>query len=223
MRHTPCQCRPITPPMLSDMCHACDVLHSPLGKTLKFAILCGFLGFLRQSNLAPRKAGSFDPTRNTCRGDIIVQKPGQCLLVIIKWTKTIQTMDSSVLLPIPTLPGSHMDPLAAFKDMVTAVPTKAANDPLLMIPSASGGHHTMSIDTLRQCFKQLLITIGADHTAFSLHSLRRGGSTLSHRMGVSLLDIQRHGGWKSNAFLDYITRVEPQNSAVASALQTALL
>jgi hypothetical protein len=65
MEHVPNQKSPITIYMLRQLCNACDSLRA-LGTVIKCALLFGFYGFLRQSNLAPKTASSFDPRRNTC-------------------------------------------------------------------------------------------------------------------------------------------------------------
>ena len=75
LRHSPQRKLPFTPAMLSKVCAVCDSMSNPLGKTLKVAILLGYFGMLRRSNLAPRNPSKFDPTRNTCRGDVLLAPP----------------------------------------------------------------------------------------------------------------------------------------------------
>ena len=193
LRHTPNQRSPITPDMLHKLCAVCDALGS-IGKTIKVALLFGFCGFLRRSNLAPRKVADFDPTRHTCRGDVLLQSPGK--VVIIKWTKTQQAMQRPTLIPIPAIPASPLDPVTAYRDMLAAVPSKSPNDPLLILQQGSR-RQTVTISTLRRCFQQLVLSVGGDPSHLSLHSLRRGGATLAHRRGAHFIDIQRHGTWRS--------------------------
>ena len=220
MRHTPSQRRPLTVDMLRAMCTICDGLPASIGKMLKVALLFGFCGFLRQSNLAPRQAKQFDPTRHTCRGDVLIQPPG--IVVIIKWTKTQQTTDKLTLLPIPAIPGSPLDPVVAYNEMIAAVPTRSDNDPLLLLPPTSR-KRIVTTSLLQSCFRQLVAGVGGDPACFSLHSLRRGGATLAHHRGAHFLDIQRHGTWRSQAFLDYITTHGPADSPIPQVLATALL
>lgn len=70
LRHTPKQRLPITWKILRQLCQVCDGLDT-IGCVLKCALLFGFFGLLRQSNLAPRSPSLFDPTRHTCRGDLV--------------------------------------------------------------------------------------------------------------------------------------------------------
>ena len=59
-----------------------------LGFTLRLAILLGFFGLLRISNLAPISRASFDPTRDSTRGDLILEPPG--LQYTQRWAKNRQ-------------------------------------------------------------------------------------------------------------------------------------
>ena len=63
----------------------CDM--DPSLVPLRVALVFGFLGYLRISNLAPPTAKSFDPTRHSSWADV---KPGkEGLLLDPKWTKTL--------------------------------------------------------------------------------------------------------------------------------------
>ena len=58
---------------------------------LRVALVFGFLGYLRISNMTPPTAQSFDPTRHTSWADVRPCEQG--LLLDLKWTKTLQTLD----------------------------------------------------------------------------------------------------------------------------------
>ena len=116
--------------------------------------------------------------------------PPPGLVIIIKWAKCSQSMDKAHLLPIPHVPHKpSLDPVAAYTDMIRAVPDDNDNSPLLLL--AGGG--TLHISLLRCCFKQLLLAAGIDPHMYSLHSLRRGSATAAYQASVSCLDIARHG------------------------------
>ena len=65
----------------------CDTDHSLV--PLRVALIFGFLGYLRISNLAPPTAQSFDPARHSSWADVRPSKQG--ILFDLKWTKTLQT------------------------------------------------------------------------------------------------------------------------------------
>ena len=210
MRHVPTQRQPITPTLLGQICRVCDYLSVP-GLVLKVAFLLSFFGFLRQSNLAPPSTRRFDRSRHTTRSDITVQPPG--LLVHLKWTKTLQHGRHPSVIPIPALPGSPLDPVAAFIQMISAVPGAKASDPLLSLPHG----RWLTIRHLQQGLRAILEALGQPAASFSLHSLRRGGATASFQSGASTTDIQRHGTWQSNAFESYVTP-DPADSRIAQIL-----
>lgn len=215
MEHRPNRRLPMTEAILSRLCEACDCLGS-LGLTLKFAFLFGFFGFVRQSNMAPASARAFDRKRHTCRGDILVNPPG--LVVILKWSKTLQTHHQTHLIPLPAVPGHPLCPVTAFQAMVADIPTTSPNDPLLQTRTSSGGLEPLTTHSLGQSFQALMDCLGLPAAAYSLHSLRRGGATSAFRAGVDFIHVKRHGTWSSDAFWDYIVSENVEHSPVARAL-----
>jgi hypothetical protein len=196
----------------------CDSAGS-IGPALKVGYTFDFFGMLRQSNLAPGSANTFDPFRHTTRADIAVQDSG--LVLTVKWSKTNQTMDKQHLLPLPSVKGHPADPLAAYQQLIASVPTQSAKQPLLSYNSSS---RVALVTTymLATSLKEFLGILGYDTGLYSLHSLRRGGATVSYSQGVDQLDIKRHGNWSSDCFWDYITSSFVAQSPVASALATAV-
>lgn len=211
--HIPNQRLPVTAVMLKDICQICESM-GQLGRVIKFAILLGFYGMLRQSNLAPPTPGSFDPSRHTCRGDVFLHPPG--LVILIKWSKCKQRRDAQHMVPIAQMPGHMLCPKQAYLDMLQAAPNRDPNSPLLQIPDKS--HAAVPVPYLRTCFTAIIDYLGYNPTQYSLHSLRRGGATLAFQAGVSYIHIKRHGGWSSDAFWEYITAEPKANSPVSKGL-----
>lgn len=219
--HVPVRRLPITEPLLLAICELCDS-QDILGKVLKCAVLFAYFGFLRQSNLAPASRRAFDPTRHTCRADVLEQPPG--LVVVMKWSKTLQRRaDRPHLVPLPSLPGHPLCPLTAYRDMIAAVPAvcQPARAPLLLLPGGGHSPRFLLLPQLRSAFNIILTALGCDVSAYSLHSLRRGGATAAFRAGVACIHVQRHGAWKSNAFWNYIVSDAVHKSPVAAGLAQA--
>jgi hypothetical protein len=189
-----------------------------MGLVLRVAMTLGYFGMLRQSNLAPSQAKSWDPSRHTCRGDITFAKPG--LVLNIKWTKSAQICNTTPLVPIPHVQGAITDPVAAYRHMLHIAPTRHPEDPLLLLP-ARHGRRVITIHTLRKAFAQLLELADLSLSKYTLHSLRRGGATQSFHAGVHQMDVKRHGMWASDAFWGYITSSVVSQSTVAAALAQA--
>jgi integrase len=216
-RHAPTQKLPISPHLLTEMCAICDTLDSPQGRAIKCALTLAYFSFLRQSNLAPPSPNEFDATRHMCRGDVIISQKGT-MHILVKWAKNMQTMDKPLLLQIPTPHDPAVDPALAFKRMVADTPTRHPNHPLLQLP-APDGYRIITVRDLRLALSVLLTECDKDPRLFSLHSLRRGGATAAFQQGADPIDIQRHGGWRSSAFYEY---VRPTSSTVTAALAAPL-
>lgn len=56
-----------------------------------------------------------------------------------------------------------------------------------------------------------------DATTYGSHSMRRGGVTTARANGVSMLDIQRHGRWKSLVVFSYVGQTPEEQLAVTNA------
>jgi integrase len=69
--------------------------------------------------------------------------------------------------------------------------------------SASARVFPISLQKFNQDLRSLLTAAGFDEGNYSSHSMRRGGAQQAARMQVEDNVIQRHGRWKSTAFLIY--------------------
>ena len=56
-----------------------------------------------------------------------------------------------------------------------------------------------------------------DPEAYGSHSLRRGGVTTARANGVSMLDIQKHGRWKSLTVFSYVGTTAAEQLAVTNS------
>lgn len=205
---------PITVKILRDVCGQCEKL-GELGRTVKCALLFGFFGFLRRSNLAP--GNTFDRSRHTCRGDVL--EAGGRLALLLKWTKTLQNRDKAFLVPLPTIPNHSLCPLAAYRRMCVDIPTTDENQPLFMVRTASGSPQPLTDSHLARMFKNLLTAAGYNHQQYSLHSLRSGGASASFKANTDPLYIQRHGTWRSDVFWKYIVTDSVNDSDLADKLR----
>ena len=218
LSHTPNQRLPITIDILQALCSKCDRIGG-VGLVLKFAFLLGFFAFLRQSNLAPRSARSFDKRKHTCREDIIMHPPG--LVLLLKWTKTRQHLDAQQMIPLPAIPGHPLCPVRAFQNMISAVPTPAdSNGPLLLHPFWG---EILTVGYLRRAFTLLIQTLGLQRSDYSFYSLCRGGVTAAYQAGVDYIHIKRHGTWKSDTCWEYISTAGLSSRSVATKLARSIL
>ena len=69
------------------------------------AMLMGFYSFFRKSNLVPKSAKDYDPSKTLLRKNIIVRSWG--LVICVTWSKTIQFKERQLLIPVLRLPADH--------------------------------------------------------------------------------------------------------------------
>ena len=94
--------------------------------------LLAFFGFFRISNLAPSSKREFKIAKHLCRGDVLFH--GKFLIVIVKWSKTLQSANKGTYVILPELTGSRLCPMSALRAMLLQFPAKN-NDPLFLGPS----------------------------------------------------------------------------------------
>ncbi len=210
MREIPLRRPPVTTAILFDICKLCTT-KGKVGLVIRLALLTAFYAFMRASNLCPYKATQFDPTRQFTRADVKIAPPG--LVLRMKWSKTLQTANQPIEIPVPEIQHPVLNAVQAFRELCQLIPA-SANDPLFVLPHGK----CLTVSQLRAAFKVLLRKTGHTSHKFSVHSLRRGGASESYAQGAKYLDIQRQGGWASNCFMDYLTRTAPSNSTVVTAL-----
>ena len=211
--------RPVSVELLHLLVHA-TLPWGVWGLVVKCAVLIAFFGFLRQSNLAPRAASHFDPARHTRRRDIICTPKGA--FIKLRWSKTLQVAQQPVYIPLPSIPSSHLCPVAAFRAMVARVPTLSSNSPLLLLPSSPGQTQVVTIPMLAQAFNSIIKALGLPPHTYSLHSLRRGGATLAFEAGVPVDCIKGHGTWSSQSVYTYICPSTNMPATVPAAMAQAI-
>ena len=153
--------------------------------------LVAFFSFLRKSNLVVQNMRSVSSVTVLRHRHLILSEniPSLCIFA----TKTIQFAQCSLNIPLPVIPGSVLCPVAALHTHLefNQVPASA---PLFSV--CASGSETCQAITYSQFSRFLarsLTAIGADSSAFSPHSFRRGGATFSFDCGLppELIKITR--------------------------------
>ena len=121
----------ITPEMLHCMYDHVDG-SSVTDLVIWAAILIAFFCLLRKSNYVPDSQKSFDKSKQLCREDIAVGP--DCLVVHIKWSKTIEMADKTIHIPVLAIPNSPICPVKAYQRMIDEVPA-CLDDPAFSVPT----------------------------------------------------------------------------------------
>ena len=191
---------PISPSILLAIRRFMD-LSKPDLAALWCAFLVAFFAFLRKSNLVPRSRSTFDPLMNLSRGSF--QRTTYGLLITLEKTKTVQCKERLIQIPLTCIPGSLLDPVAAYDHMCQLIPAPATT-PAFSFPSASG-LSTITHSSLTARLRALLKDAGYEPSRYAGHSFRRGGCTCAFLAQVPTELLQAHGDWHSSAYLKYLT------------------
>ena len=101
---------PITPDVLHKMqCHL--HLDSSFDATFWAACLVAFFSFFRKSNLLPPSTTEFDTKRHLRKCDVRLFPWG--IILVVRWSKTIQYRDRTLLVPVPKIAHSSLCPWSA--------------------------------------------------------------------------------------------------------------
>ena len=181
--------------------------------------LLAFFSFLRLSNMVPHAKNGFDPSRHLARGDVIFSDNEA--IVLVKWSKTIQSRDKVVRVVIPKLPGSKLCPVTALSNMLRLVPG-SNNDPLFAIFKANTWS-PLTDSMVRKHLKRVLRLLQLHHHNFTFHTFRRSGASCAFQHGVPIEVIKQKGTWSSDCVWRYIQKTNPSTSPLTQAFRLHLL
>jgi len=210
---------PITPNILLRIFLVLD-LNSSFHRALWACFLICFYMFARKSNMVPPSATLFDLSKHLARGDIFRSSTG--LVVLVKWSKTIQCGERHLLVPLLQVASSPLCPRRAFDFMVNRLPASKAS-PAFVYTDSRGEVVTLTHGVLVSSLRVLLRQAGVSPLGYTGHSFRRGGASFAFQAGVSGELIQLHGDWKSDAYLKYLTVPMQHRLQVTHRMRTLIL
>ena len=190
----------ITPILLLRMVSLFDP-NQPLQAAMRALFLVAFFSFLRKSNLVVPSAHVISP-KVPRRSDFHMSQHGAFLN--IRATKTIQFFQRALCVPLPSIPGSPLCPVAALEHHLRLNALRPS-DPLFSV--CSGPAHTTRPLTFRHFssfLARVIAALGLDPRAYSSHSFRQGGATFAFECHVPAEHIKFQGDWSSDAYLVYL-------------------
>ena len=190
------QACPLTLDIMLDL-----VPHLDLNKRIDLAFwgvtVVGFFTFFRKSNLIPDDVNSFNCSKQLTRGHVTFH--GSVVILTVTWSKMIQYRQRALEVPLFSIPGSPLCPLTVIKALL-AQPGKKST-PLF----ALRGGIPLTYNMFHKKFRQVLDKAGYQGSAFSSHSMRRGGSLWAFKSGVADSLIQVQGDWTSDSYKRYLS------------------
>lgn len=170
------------------------------GNILKVAVLVMFFAALRQSEVLPYSAATFDPSKHLSRQDVVIRD--NVAHVRIKHAKNQQSVYQTKTVPLHSSPNQEVCVVRAIRNMLAYTPTTSPREAFILFRDT---RRPVTVEFVRRNWVKHLRAYGVETTSLSLHSIRKAAATAAHDSGCQELDIQRYGGWRSNAHRAYIS------------------
>jgi len=140
------------------------------------ALLVGFFTFFRTANLCPPSKETFCSFSTLSRNNVTFTSWG--VAITVTWTKTRQSGDTALVVPIPCIPNSDLFPVKALQTLFQAVhvPLRA---PAFSYISQGQQPDCLTAPTFRSSIQSLASRIGLKPANYSGHSLHRRGATFA--------------------------------------------
>ena len=222
-------------------------LGDPLDLCVLLALELGFFCLLRKANLAC-KSGGDAPAKAKARkhAGVISRRSIQGdnqgnTWIVLENTKTIQFGERILRLPVPSIPGHPLCPIATLRTYLEVTGDRPLEEPLLGYyvnsttakgagQGAAGGPRgggrvkwvPLTHGVLVRRLKEVLTEIGENPERYAGHSLRRGGATFAfNEANLHCITIKARGDWASAEFLRYCEVQEKLRLEGAKAMAEA--
>ena len=212
IRYKSAKKQPATPRILKKA--LAHIMRQPDALPVRLAILFMFIGFMRQSSVAPSTSKRLDPARHiTCED---VEETSKGLSVRLKWTKTHQRSTDAETLLLPSTRDTDLCPVNAYRACIAKHPAPRPQAPLITFADGNA----MPVRTIAKSWAAAVKAAGADPLEISLHSLRKGGASYAYNVQKATLnDVMTQGTWRSLAVRDYIKPRDLTKNTVHRALE----
>ena len=144
----------------------------------------------------------FEPLHQFQRADIHLLGLDKAMMCEVRWTKTIQFRQKVLRFPVLPAHNKAICPVLWTHKMVIDNPG-LPNDPLFLINTPQQKLCLLANQLLYRIRKWLKL-VGQEDSAFSLHSLCRGGATFAYQSDMEGEMIKLLGGWASDCYKRYI-------------------
>lgn len=166
------------------------------------ALLVGFYLFLRKSNLVPDSKNSFNPQKQLTRADVQIGK--NMVLIIVRWSKTIQYKEKELLLPLLQAKDIRVCPVYWVKLMCSKVKASGEHPMFLVSEDSTNRLVPLTYAQLGDKLKQWVSQCGISSERYTLHGLRKGGACHALEVGLAGEDLKILGDWASDAYMRYL-------------------
>jgi integrase len=124
--------------------------------------------------------------------------------VSIRWSKTIQFRERTLIIPLPILPNLHpLCPSWAIINYFKLTPGAPPLGPAFIVPQGVASS-PLTYPTFIKSLNLSLNKSGINSSEYSGHSFRRGGASWALQAGLPSDVIQLLGDWKSDCYKQYL-------------------
>jgi len=219
LRGTPPRPRlPITIDILKGL-RACLNLGNSRHASFWAICLTSFFGLFRKFRLLPVSTRTFDASKQFTRSDFSHTSSGY--VITVRWSKTIQMGQRTLLIPLVPFPGSELCPVSAINNAFAFTGPHLQDHHKSQVFCYVSSSRTIKIFTYKmfmEYMKIFLSRLGVDHAQYGTHSFRRGGASFALNAGVSLDTISIMGDWKSDVMFLYLLMPLSQRLAAQQVL-----
>ena len=202
--------------LLTSIVQVADSLQN--AQIFKPLYILAYFSFLRLSNILPHTVATFDYTLHLAKGDVIFAEDQ--VLLIIKWSKTMQNRQQLRTISLPMLGASLLCPVAALDSLLLCSPGDS-NQPLFQISRVRA--QVPLTDSVARRHLRTVSTVLKLSPHLTFHDFRRSGATWAFQHGVPLSQIMHHSTWRSDSVWKYINDLSTAPSAVSTTFQNHLL
>ena len=150
----------------------------------------------------PDAMDKFDSKYQFTRVAVSITTLDTAMMFEIRWSKTIQFRQKVLRLPVLPAANKAICPVY-WVHYLLARGAGSPDQPLLALKN-KGEIVSLSANQLIYRIRKWLKLIGLDDSRYSLHSLRRGGTTFTYESNMEEDMIKLLGDWSSQAYKRYI-------------------
>lgn len=183
IRHIVSQAKTVNPVVLKRILFVVSGLKQ--APTIKFLILIMFFTMLRQSNFCPQTVKQFDPTRHMTRQDVSLDHRG--LSIRIKWEKNLQISTAATEVVVPYTIDPYMCPVSAYLTMISAVPSRSLDQPLVCFPDGN----PLTVKFLQKIWRRAVARVGEDPKRMTTRNKERGRNVYSRQLILRQGSLER--------------------------------
>ena len=143
------------------------------------------------------------------------------IVVLLKWSKTMQTNNDITLITVPRIPNSIFCPVTALGNLLALTPG-GSNLPLFQI-KVNQTWVPLTDSKVSRHFSLILCKLNLGDAGYTFHIFRHSGATFAFNNDVTLQNIQKHGTWTSDCVWRYITDTVNVGEQVADMVKEKFL